>query len=66
MAHDELARRRVARARDEVEAIAVRRLRAELADLRGGGRLAGVAERVVAREIDPFAAADELIADLRR
>jgi LAO/AO transport system kinase len=63
--HDELARRRIARARDEVEAIAVRRLRAELADLRGGGRLAGVAERVVAREIDPFAAADELIADLR-
>jgi LAO/AO transport system kinase len=55
----------VARARDEVEAIALRRLRAELADLRGGGRLAGVAERVVARELDPFAAADALIADLR-
>ncbi len=65
VAYDELGRRRVARARDEVEAIALRRLRAELADLRDGDRLAGLAERVVARELDPFAAADALIADLR-
>ncbi|MFE0025849.1 methylmalonyl Co-A mutase-associated GTPase MeaB [Amycolatopsis sp. NPDC059021] len=64
--HEELPRRRAARARDEVEAIAVRRLRAELADLRHGDRLAGLADRVVARELDPFAAADELIEDLRR
>jgi LAO/AO transport system kinase len=65
VAHGELTRRRAARARDEVEAIALRRLRAELADLRDGDRLAGLADRVVARELDPFAAADALIADLR-
>ncbi|MFJ8915872.1 methylmalonyl Co-A mutase-associated GTPase MeaB [Amycolatopsis sp. NPDC102389] len=62
---DELPRRRAARARDEVEAIAVQRLRAELVDLRSGDRLTEVAERVVARKLDPFAAAEELIADLR-
>ncbi|MFD9890617.1 methylmalonyl Co-A mutase-associated GTPase MeaB [Amycolatopsis sp. NPDC059027] len=64
--HGELPRRRAARAREEVEAIAVRRLRAELADLRHGDRLAGLADRVVARELDPFAAADELVEELRR
>ncbi|MBB5852257.1 methylmalonyl Co-A mutase-associated GTPase MeaB [Amycolatopsis umgeniensis] len=62
---DELPRRRAARARDEVEAIAVQRLRAEIVDLRSGDRLAELAERVVARKLDPFAAAGELIADLR-
>ncbi|RSN31149.1 methylmalonyl Co-A mutase-associated GTPase MeaB [Amycolatopsis sp. WAC 04169] len=62
---EELPRRRAARARDEVEAIAVQRLRAELVDLRSGDRLAELAERVVARKLDPFAAAEELIADLR-
>ncbi len=62
---DELPRRRAARARDEVEAIAVQRLRAEIVDLRSGDRLAELAERVVARKLDPFAAAAELIADLR-
>ncbi|KFU78668.1 LAO/AO transport system kinase [Amycolatopsis lurida] len=62
---DELPRRRAARARDEVEAIAVQRLRAEIVDLRSGDRLTELAERVVARKLDPFAAADELIADLR-
>ncbi|MER6671519.1 methylmalonyl Co-A mutase-associated GTPase MeaB [Amycolatopsis japonica] len=62
---DELPRRRAARARDEVEAIAVQRLRAEIVDLRSGDRLAELAERVVARKLDPFAAAEELIGDLR-
>ncbi|MFD5247201.1 methylmalonyl Co-A mutase-associated GTPase MeaB [Amycolatopsis sp. NPDC058340] len=62
---DELPRRRAARARDEVEAIAVQRLRAEIVDLRSGDRLTELAERVVARKLDPFAAAGELIADLR-
>ncbi|RSN44993.1 methylmalonyl Co-A mutase-associated GTPase MeaB [Amycolatopsis sp. WAC 04197] len=62
---DELPRRRAARARDEVEAIAVQRLRAEIVDLRSGDRLTEVAERVVARKLDPFAAAEELIGDLR-
>ncbi|RSM63082.1 methylmalonyl Co-A mutase-associated GTPase MeaB [Amycolatopsis sp. WAC 01376] len=62
---DELPGRRAARARDEVEAIALQRLRAELVDLRSGDRLTELAERVVARTLDPFAAAEELIKDLR-
>ncbi|OKJ92067.1 methylmalonyl Co-A mutase-associated GTPase MeaB [Amycolatopsis sp. CB00013] len=62
---DELPRRRAARAREEVEAIAVQRLRAEIVDLRSGDRLTELAERVVARKLDPFAAAEELIGDLR-
>ncbi|WP_409466376.1 methylmalonyl Co-A mutase-associated GTPase MeaB [Amycolatopsis sp. GA6-003] len=66
VAHGELDRRRAARAREEVAAIALRRLHAELADLRDGDRLGDVAARVVARELDPFAAADQLIAELKR
>ncbi|WP_037367262.1 methylmalonyl Co-A mutase-associated GTPase MeaB [Amycolatopsis orientalis] len=65
LAHGELDRRRAARAREEVAAIALRRLHAELADLRDGDRLGEVAARVVARELDPFAAADQLIAELK-
>jgi LAO/AO transport system kinase len=63
--HGELRRRRAARAAGEVEAIAVQELRAELADLRGGRRLAELADRVVDREADPFSAADQLIRSLR-
>ncbi|MFD6067211.1 methylmalonyl Co-A mutase-associated GTPase MeaB [Amycolatopsis lurida] len=62
---DELPHRRAVRARDEVEAIALQRLRAEIVDLRSGDRLTELAERVVARKLDPFAAAEELIGDLR-
>ncbi|MBN9744483.1 MULTISPECIES: methylmalonyl Co-A mutase-associated GTPase MeaB [unclassified Amycolatopsis] len=65
VAHGELDRRRAARAREEVAAIALRRLHAELADLRDGDRLGDLAARVVARELDPFAAADRLIAELK-
>lgn len=65
VAHGELDRRRAARAREEVAAIALRRLHAELADLRDGDRLSDLAARVVARELDPFAAADRLIAELK-
>ena len=65
VAHGELDRRRAARAREEVAAIALRRLHAELADLRDGDRLGELAARVVARELDPFAAADQLIAELK-
>ncbi|GAA3542213.1 methylmalonyl Co-A mutase-associated GTPase MeaB [Amycolatopsis ultiminotia] len=63
--HGELTRRRSARARAEVAAIALRRLHAELADLRHGDRLTELAERVVARELDPFAAADRLVTELK-
>jgi LAO/AO transport system kinase len=51
--------RRLKRAADEVEAIALTALRV---DLRDGGQLADLAKRVVAGELDPYAAADELVA----
>jgi LAO/AO transport system kinase len=65
-ASGELTRRRVARAVSEVEAIALRRLRAEIGDLRGGEELSALARQVVDRELDPYAAADKLIHDLAR
>ncbi|WP_043844371.1 methylmalonyl Co-A mutase-associated GTPase MeaB [Amycolatopsis taiwanensis] len=64
IAHGELARRRVARAASEVEAIAVRRVRSELADLPGDG-LSALADQVVNRVLDPYAAADVLLESLR-
>ncbi len=60
----ELDRRRRARAADEVEAIALTVLRARIGDLRGGEDLDALAGRVVAGELDPYAAADELVAGL--
>jgi len=57
----ELARRRVRRAAGEVEAIALERLRARMGGPRGGGAVAALAERVVAGELDPYAAADRLV-----
>lgn len=60
----ELTRRRRARARDEVEAIAVRALRERMGNLHGDRRLDALACRVVAGEFDPYAAADELVAEL--
>ena len=59
------ARRRV-RAADEIEAIAVTALRARIGDLRGGSLLDELAGRVVAGELDPYAAADQLVADVTR
>jgi LAO/AO transport system kinase len=63
--HGELERRRQARAGAEVEAIALERLRSRLADVRGGTALDQLAKRVAAGEVDPYAAADDLIAGLR-
>jgi LAO/AO transport system kinase len=54
--------RRRERAADEVEAIAVTSLRERMGDLRGGRLLDTLAGRVVAGEIDPYAAADQLVA----
>jgi LAO/AO transport system kinase len=54
-----LEERRVRRAADEVEAIALTSLRV---DLRSGPELDALARRVVAGELDPYAAADELVA----
>lgn len=59
-----LAERRRARAAHEVETIAVTALRERIGDLHGDRRLDTLAERIVAGETDPYAAADELVAGL--
>jgi LAO/AO transport system kinase len=53
--------RRRARAADEVEAIAVAALRERIGDLRGGDLLDTLAGRVVAGDLDPYTAGDELV-----
>jgi LAO/AO transport system kinase len=56
-----LQRRRDRRVRDEVEAIALAAVRHRWLDLPGGGDLEELAGRVARREVDPYAAADELL-----
>jgi GTPase len=58
----ERAARRRARAREEISAIAIAELRRRVGGLHGDGRLDTLAQKVAAGEIDPFAAADELVA----
>lgn len=60
----ELDRRRRARAANEIEAIAVTALRERIGDLRGGTALDSFADEVVAGRLDPYAAADRLVAGL--
>jgi LAO/AO transport system kinase len=60
----ELDRRRRARTRDEIEAIAVTALRARFADLHGDRRLDSLAQEVLDGVRDPYAAADELVEGL--
>ncbi|MFI8292968.1 methylmalonyl Co-A mutase-associated GTPase MeaB [Streptomyces sp. NPDC085614] len=62
--HGVLADRRRARSAREVETIAVTALRERIGDLHGDRRLDALAERIVAGELDPYAASDELIASL--
>jgi LAO/AO transport system kinase len=62
----ELSRRRLRRAADEVEAIAVTALRERMGDLRSGQALDDLAGRVVRGELDPYAAADALVEGLRQ
>jgi LAO/AO transport system kinase len=57
----EMERRRVRRARDEIEAIAVTALRERWGDVHGRSELDDLAAAVVAGESNPYAAADELI-----
>ncbi|WP_422389020.1 methylmalonyl Co-A mutase-associated GTPase MeaB [Janibacter alittae] len=57
----ELRRRRTARARDEVSALAVAELRSRMGDLGAGGTLDQLAADVVDGGRDPFAAADVLL-----
>ena len=59
----ELARRRTERARREVEAIALAALRERWGSAGGGADLEALAARVVAGELEPYAAADALVAD---
>ncbi|MEU7071562.1 methylmalonyl Co-A mutase-associated GTPase MeaB [Streptomyces narbonensis] len=62
--HGVLADRRRSRAAREVETIAVTALRERIGDLHGDRRLDALAERIVAGELDPYAASDELVASL--
>jgi LAO/AO transport system kinase len=54
--------RRRARAREEISAIAVAELRQRAGGLPGGSRLDELAARVAGGDLDPFTAADELVA----
>jgi LAO/AO transport system kinase len=58
----ELHGRRRARARDEISAIAIGVLRRRAGGLPGESRLDELAERVCTGKLDPYSAADELIA----
>jgi GTPase len=60
----ERARRRRARAEGEIQAIALEQHRGRIGDLRGAAGLPRLAERVLAGELDPYAAADALTARL--
>ncbi|MEV0691511.1 methylmalonyl Co-A mutase-associated GTPase MeaB [Streptomyces sp. NPDC050388] len=62
--HGVLAERRRARAAREVETIAVTALRQRIGDLHGDRRLDALADRIVGGELDPYRAADELVAGL--
>ncbi|MFD3531314.1 methylmalonyl Co-A mutase-associated GTPase MeaB [Streptomyces sp. NPDC058664] len=62
--HGVLAERRRSRAAREVETIAVTALREKIGDLHGDRRLDALAERIVAGDLDPYAASDELVASL--
>ncbi|MEY9967696.1 LAO/AO transport system kinase [Streptacidiphilus sp. MAP12-16] len=60
--HGELTIRRQRRAAQEVETIAVTTLRQRFADLHGDQHLEALAKRVALGELDPYTAADELVA----
>ncbi|WP_214369667.1 methylmalonyl Co-A mutase-associated GTPase MeaB [Pseudonocardia sp. H11422] len=58
----ERERRRLQRAESEIQAITLEQVRARLGDVGGSAALPELAKRVVAGELDPYRAADELIA----
>ena len=62
--HNILGQRRLRRAADEIEAIAMQTLRQRMGDLRSGHRLADLAQYVLDGRVDPYAAADDLVASL--
>ncbi|MET0930967.1 MAG: methylmalonyl Co-A mutase-associated GTPase MeaB [Aeromicrobium sp.] len=60
----ELTRRRLARVRREIEALALAEVRSRFAHLSGDARLDTLAGQVLAGDTDPFAAADTLVRHL--
>ncbi|CAN5703340.1 methylmalonyl Co-A mutase-associated GTPase MeaB [soil metagenome] len=56
--------RRTARASAEVEAITVATLRGRMGDIHGAAALPALAARVVKGQLDPYAAAEELLSEL--
>jgi LAO/AO transport system kinase len=63
--HGELARRREARAAAEIEAIALATLRERIGSFRDGTALSKLAAAVAAGELDPYAAARNLLTGLK-
>ena len=59
-----LRERRVRRAGDEIESIALQQLRAKMGDLRHGNGVDELASAVVDGSTDPYAAADQIVAAL--
>ncbi|MCW2825233.1 MAG: methylmalonyl Co-A mutase-associated GTPase MeaB [Aeromicrobium sp.] len=57
----ELERRRLARLRREIEALALAEVQSRFADLSGDARLDALAAQVLAGETDPYAAADTVV-----
>jgi LAO/AO transport system kinase len=64
--HGELRRRREARASAEIEAIALGTLRDRIGSVREGTGLRTLAAAVAAGDLDPYAAAARLLAELKR
>ena len=64
LAGGELERRRLARVRREIEALALGSLRRRMGDVTGDARLGSLAADVLAGRSDPFAAADMLVEQL--
>jgi LAO/AO transport system kinase len=60
----ELDRRRRGRIHDEIETLALTALRIRLGQLPAGQQLDTLVDRILAGKLDPYAAADELAADL--
>jgi len=60
----ERGRRRAARAREEVAALALSALRSKMSRLPGDSALGPLADRVAEGQIDPYSAADELLGAL--
>ncbi|XVX21393.1 methylmalonyl Co-A mutase-associated GTPase MeaB [Actinomycetota bacterium] len=63
-ANGTLRDRRIRRAGDEIESIAIKALRERMGDLRSGHGVEDLAAKVVDGQSDPYAAADEVLAAL--